>query len=689
MKKIMIVSKYRNTAEFYARQLKRIFASGLSISICVLDEKVFDPEFYPDLVLISTPSILGDAKKYLKISCEIIFAKCSFSQSGLDVIKSIPRGSKALLVNIAPEPVYETISLIYQLGYRDLDIYPYYPGYIVERNIEIAITPNEEHLVPNHIKEIYNIGDRVIDISSIIDISTILGLEDNVVNIKTGEKSTEIVPSSVGFESMMLKKYRLEGQFDAIIDYLSEGIIGISARGKINLLNEYAAHYLDLSKSAVLGGLIDEIWPELKMTEIFNSGSPNTQQVIRYKEIPFVVDIYPAKSKYGINSGICIFKSYTESEKIQHKLREQVMGKGHQANYTFLDIKGSSHKIMNSIEIAKRISKSDGSILIEGESGTGKELFAQAIHNYSYRCLGPFVAINCAALPEGLLESELFGYEEGAFTGAKKGGKLGLLELAHGGTLFLDEIGEMPVQLQARLLRVIQERKVMHIGGDYLIDIDLRLIAATNKNLKSMVDDGQFRQDLYYRLNVLYLEIPALRERIHDISDIADSIIKKIGANLTLDNAIIEQLMKYKWEGNIRELYNCIEYLKCYNKVEIELDDLPAYVLGNRLHENKSKNPLYDNAKIDMITSETIKLKILSILNDMYFKQQRIGRRQIHQIFLDEGYLISENQVRKNMSEMEACQLIRIQAGRAGTIITCEGKAYLEANTGINGTNDL
>jgi propionate catabolism operon transcriptional regulator len=209
---------------------------------------------------------------------------------------------------------------------------------------------------------------------------------------------------------------------------------------------------------------------------------------------------------------------------------------------------------------AKQYAKSDAPILIFGESGTGKELMAQSLHQNSKRLNGPFVPVNCAAIPKDILESELFGYEEGAFTGAKKGGKAGLFELAQGGTIFLDEIGKIPTELQTKLLRVLQEREIIRIGGKELIPLDIRIICATNRPLKTMVENGQFREDLFYRINVLQLTIPPLRERVEDIIPLFKHLLKKHGV-LDAQIAFLAELAKtkltaYPWHGNIRELEN-------------------------------------------------------------------------------------------------------------------------------------
>lgn len=264
-------------------------------------------------------------------------------------------------------------------------------------------------------------------------------------------------------------------------------------------------------------------------------------------------------------------------------------------DFSFDYIVGSSSKIREVKAQAEKFAAGNANILIQGESGTGKEIFARAIHTASGKSNGPFIAINCAALPENLIESELFGYEEGAFTGALKGGKLGKFELANGGTLFLDEIGEFPIHLQAKLLRALQERKVQRLGGNKEIDVSVRIIAATNKDLEQMCKNGHFREDLYYRLSVIPLQIPPLRERKSDIEELAAYFLgtyaKAIDKPIfSFDDDVIRVLNGYSWPGNIRELQNVIEYaVNISSGPCIRVTDLPQKLIG---HDTDAQNSL-------------------------------------------------------------------------------------------------
>lgn len=264
-------------------------------------------------------------------------------------------------------------------------------------------------------------------------------------------------------------------------------------------------------------------------------------------------------------------KYYEEINKITNSSSEM----------TFRDIIGKSKAIENLKAQAQRVANSSSTVLIQGESGTGKEIIARAIHNASRRADGPFVSVNCAAIPDNLLESELFGYEEGAFTGAAKGGRIGKFQLANKGTLLLDEVGEMPIHLQAKLLRAIQERKIQRIGSNKDIETDIRIIAATNRNLENMIRSGEFREDLYYRLNVIPIDVPALRERKSDIPILTETFVKRY--NKVLDKNIsgfskkaMKKLEDYDWPGNVRELQNVVEYcVNISNRRVIDFDALP------------------------------------------------------------------------------------------------------------------
>jgi transcriptional regulator with PAS, ATPase and Fis domain len=337
------------------------------------------------------------------------------------------------------------------------------------------------------------------------------------------------------------------------------GIITTDRIGRIKMINSPALDILKLPREHVLGRDIKKIVPEIK-------NGQGADFIKEFGDSKIMVNIKPVDIVSSNIGSIITLEEISEISKKEKYIRSAFIKKGHVARYRFEDIIGESKALKNILEIAKKYAEFDSTVLIFGETGTGKEMFAQSIHNKSKRAKGPFVAVNCASLSESLLESELFGYVEGAFTGASKNGKVGLFEMAHKGTIFLDEISELPISIQAKLLRVIQEKAVMRLGDDRIIPVDVRIIAASNKNLGEMVKRKAFREDLYYRLNVLALTIPPLRERKQDIITLFEYFVDLFCYKFKLSKPLIERrcldiIKDYDWPGNVRELENFTERL--------------------------------------------------------------------------------------------------------------------------------
>jgi len=354
-----------------------------------------------------------------------------------------------------------------------------------------------------------------------------------------------------------------------IIDFTYSGIIAIDQNKIITICNPYAEKIFGINKTNLINKRINEVLPSTRLDKVLETGLTETNKLqsiskditISTNRIPIIVDSV-------IVGAVATFNDVAEIQRIEQKIRKKIhsQSKGFHTKYCFNDIKGSSKAISEAKKLAKLYAKSNQTVLIQGETGTGKELFAHSIHDYSNRRDKPFVALNCATLPANLLESELFGYEGGAFTGAKKEGKPGLFELAHLGTILLDEISEMPLLLQTRLLRVLQEKEILRVGGEKIIPVDVRIVATTNEDLLAKVQKKEFRDDLYYRLNILHLVIPPLRDRIEDIAELLKDIVHKNSSKLYDDHTSIWDhmnriLSKYNWPGNIRQLENAIHRL--------------------------------------------------------------------------------------------------------------------------------
>jgi transcriptional regulator with PAS, ATPase and Fis domain len=367
-------------------------------------------------------------------------------------------------------------------------------------------------------------------------------------------------------------------ELSIIVENIREGILVTGTRGLITNCNSAAEKILSTEKNSLIGTAIKDLWGDIPISEVIS-------RKIRYEDLEniykdhnqrqrhLLISIDPIlidDPKEGSGGKICTgtlltFREFQEMKKKIYNMTDK------QRAVRFADILGNSHQIRNSIDQSMMIAETNSTVLITGESGTGKELFARAIHFNSQRKTEPFITVNCGAIPETLLETELFGYDSGAFTGAHKGGKAGKFEIAHKGTIFLDEIGDLPLHLQVKLLHVLQRREIERVGSNHVISVNVRVIAATNQNLTHMVRDGEFREDLYYRLCVIPLHIPSLRERKEDLETLLFYFLDKFNRILNknikgFDEDTLTLFKAYDWPGNVRELENAMEYATSFEK---------------------------------------------------------------------------------------------------------------------------
>ena len=394
--------------------------------------------------------------------------------------------------------------------------------------------------------------------------------------------------------------------FRSVLDTIHEGVVIVNSDYRITHLNRLAKKFLS---DFVIGTTVQNPLYRDRIRRALESGGCTYDELTEADNYKYTCTTIPVKAGEQITEVVFVLQEVEYVRKIEQKVRQKISKKGLVASKTFADILGSSEITRQTIQTAKRYALVNSTVLITGESGTGKEIFAQSIHNFSMRQNEAFVAVNCATIPPNLLESELFGYVEGAFTGARHGGKVGLFELAHNGTIFLDEIGEMGLDIQARLLRVLEERQIMRVGDDQVIPVNIRVIAATNKDIRKMVEEEKFRSDLYYRLNVLPLKLPPLRERKEDLHELIELFVARYadehGRNMfRFTDAGMDVMMRYSWNGNTRELRNVIERLTVTSTTGVvdreEVEDAIGITLpapkkaspppeGNLLGENEQK----------------------------------------------------------------------------------------------------
>lgn len=663
--KVLLVTKDRRTYHAFYKQIVDFFHDSLQI-VDYQEDGIVD---HVDLILVSSSRLV---KKDFPPD-KLLVARRTINIAKLEELIALPPETKCLVVNNLMETTLETIELLKNLGFN-LQMYPYYPGIKQPaKGIKVAIIPAGVELVPKGMEKVIDIGIRPMDFSTIVEMAIRLNIRIEKANIYAARYIKEIVATSRKLSNTLHLVNKLNHQLDAILDTVNDGIIATDCKGNIIQVNKAARKILgvNLSEAEMIGKSAAEIFPKLKFIRDNDGIKENT--IYSINEMHLVVNKTPieiGQEKVGV---VTAFQDVTKIQKMEQDLRKELQAKGLSARYSVNHIVGNSKKLQETLRILKKIAKTDQTVLILGENGTGKELFAHSIHNLSPRRNGPFLPVNFAGLPESLAESELFGYEDGAFTGAKKGGKPGLFELAHNGTIFLDEIGDASPALQALLLRVLQEKQVMRVGGRRVIPINVRVIAATNKDLKKMVEEGKFRQDLFYRLFVLPLRVPSLRERREDIPLLVDHFIKEFcTAKVHIADEVMEKLVAYHWPGNVRELVSVIQYMiSVMEGNRITLADLPEQF---KEEVEQSEHLGVDIVEILEKEGELLDFYvILSCLEQAKKKRERIGRGKIVQFSQEEGAPLSDQQVRSRMKVLRELGLIYSGIRGQGSRITAEG----------------
>ena len=557
MKHIALITLGKETSYCCREQLHRLLDNRINISNYYVEGNL-PQRIKADFAIFTSRLAYQKAHTHLSEGVPYLISRRSINYHEVEKLFELPAGMNVLLVNDCLQSANDTISLLQTLGIDHLNYYAFAPGMDDPRVAKVAVTPGEARFVPPDIEKIVDIKTRLIDITSLGEMLSCMGILDHYA------------------------------------DFLSAQYV----RDIIQLIDKNQRYK---NRAAQL---------EQELGRIESSRS--------------------------------------------HRSSDDSL----QAVYHFDDILGSAPSLLSAIRIAKRFAESDSTVLIQAQSGTGKELMAQSIHNASWRANGPFVAVNFAAITESLLDSELFGYVEGAFTGASRHGASGLFERANHGTIFLDEIGDAPLSFQVKLLRVLQEREIRRVGSAVPIHIDVRIIAATNQDLKELVRQGRFREDLYYRLSVLPLTLPPLVERKEDIPVLVSTFLKSffldMGVRETREwmEGILPILLQYSWPGNIRELQNVVEYLANVCDGNPRPEDLPpnfsAAIASVRNRQGKQGG-------------EILKTAVLRELAIAARIGQHLGRRS-----LARNLEVPENQIRHVCQELVTEGEIVLKPGRGG-----------------------
>ncbi|HBG0308644.1 TPA: sigma 54-interacting transcriptional regulator, partial [Clostridioides difficile] len=630
-KSVALVNDSRkDLIDFLENNLKLVFGDSININRYFINEINDNDIINDDVILVMSVERLDKIINNILDKKKVIVVRRTFREDKIYNLLSLPQGTNVLIVNDSDETTLETISLFYKIGVTNIRPIPYMNDNNY-KNIKIAITPGVPEKVPSFISDIFDLGHRYIDISTFIEIINLLQIDSKEIQSNLVKYSEEIISLDTGIKDKYKELFLKIEELDTILNLSKDGILFTSKDGEINTYNSKVKDILDINED-IYGKYIEDIFVD--SLKVLLSEKEILDKVVVFNKKYINVNkknIYNRDEKMGTYYSL---QEITYIKKLEQNLTKKLREKGQIAKYTFKDIKTNSPKMFECIDLAKKVSKSDLSILIRGESGTGKELIAQSIHNNSNRKNQPFIAVNCAAVPENLLESQLFGYDKGTFTGGLKDGKQGLFELANNGTIFLDEIGDMPLELQTKLLRVLQEKQIMPVGSHNVINIDVRIISATNKNLEQMIDNSQFREDLYYRLNTIPINIPPLRERKEDILIIMEDLINK---KLVITPEAKKLIQNYMWKGNIRELQNVTSYLNIMCEDIVLEKDLPPNL---RSSDNKNTSLKLKYSKNDI-------LNILEILILNKESDVGIGRGLILKALLDKNLQITEGKIKK------------------------------------------
>ncbi len=659
MKTILMIYNNRenwNVIEYLKKCVESIFENYVQVENVFLSELGEHEMIEGDIYLVLYEHMIYILKKHISDFDKVVVMTRGINKKFVNEIRKVADNTDILVVNDSYESTIQTTNTFYELGISNINFIPYEKRLDVNNfynDIKIAITPDEMNLIPPHIEKVINIGYREIGYDTTIRIMQKLRLGHKSVNRNIIKNMNDIVEPNAVFKSNYLNSYLKGEMLDKMIFNSSEGILLTDSSYNLVYSNERLNRifnvYDDYTDKSIDNFIEGEVF-ELICCAEFKS------KIIKINEENYAVEKSPVMLMDHAIGYNFIFRHEKDIRDLEINLKNNLVKKGLFAKYTFEKIIYKSDVMVHCISLSKKAALTNFTILIQGESGTGKEFMAQSIHNFSDRKEMPFVAINCASLPESLLESQLFGYEGGSFTGASKNGKIGLFEQANTGTLFLDEIGDISPNVQSQLLRVIQEKQIMRIGSDRVINIDVRIIVATNKNLEEEVHKGNFRSDLFYRLNVIPISIPPLRERREDIFLLLKYFLGSNYSKVTDEEK--KSIMEYSWPGNVRELESAANYF-------MTLEEFPKGIIKGK-------------TKTAQKESKEDEIEILKIISNNTDNSHGIGRTGIIYDLKERGICISDAKTRVILESLSQNGYIEIRKGRSGNRITEKGINYLD-----------
>lgn len=574
MKQILVVCVGIPTGESITAELNTIFRGVAQAEFC-LCHQLREKAEGRDIVLFSSKysqALCGGTA----LSATALPAQRVINYRNLQEVIELEAGSRVLLVNDDKDTAAEAIGQLMEIGLTDLHYVPCYPGSPSHPEIDTAITPGERSFVPGHVTRVIDIGVRALDIRTIYDLARLLGAEQLLDQSLVARYLSQIVTVSKSLSQSRRQTEQTERLLAGIFDQVDSGIAYVGADLRLVRVNLLFESILGRSQEQLLGRRLEELFGD---------------RFCRVEEGSFVVPVrnrtvlLRIKALDGMDSSYLVTADYADTiQKLDRRIRQDSAPLRRRL-YTLQDYLTWDEGCQKMLALAEKFTRTGGTVLIQGESGTGKEILAQSIHSGSSRRKAPFLPVNITSLTPTLAESELFGYEDASFTGAKKGGKAGIFELADGGTVFIDEIGDASPELQAKLLRALEEKSVRRVGGAEEIPIRVSVVAATNRDLPAMIREGKFREDLFFRLSMFPLSTIPLRERPGDILPLLRHFLD-LDTELTetlLGPEIKRFLQSYRWPGNVRELMNVAEYIKLTHEGRpLTPRDLPAYMSAEK-----------------------------------------------------------------------------------------------------------
>lgn len=679
-KNISVITNAKDVTKFYSQKLKELFGDLISVKTFSFEDGSYKNIENSDLYVITTSAYELLSEKFLEKN-NIVVVDLTITKETLSILKKFPNGTKAALMNVNLKMCIETMSDFYHLGINNIEFYPIHPNSQSIPNVPLVITPGEIDDIPKSLKKkkIIDIGHRFFDGNTIIEIALKLGYEHLLYSKKINEYLDRIASNDYSLIKILKKATTSESQLDILLKTINIGIIGVDRDNIICSCNRDAESIIQISKDNLIGYSYLEQLSIIPFNEVKKNKFEIKSKLVEINGDFIKLNVTPIIRNDNYIGAFAFIQHFQEEELRHHEFRKQLLNKGHRARYNFSDILGEDSCILRVKEIAKKMARTESSILITGETGTGKELFAHSIHNYSKRKNFPFVIINCGIIPYNYLEKELFGYEDEV--GNRK---IGLLECAHMGTIFLDKVEEMTPALQIRLLRVLQEKTITRVAGDKVIDIDVRIIAASNENLKDLVQKGRFRKDLYYRLNTLPIFIPSLRERKQDIEIFIKKFQKEFHGDFTFNEKVKRVFESHRWDGNIRELRNYIEFLTYIDKKEIVFSDLPSELIEiyqSNLNANNENFEQYNNLLLEVAQKKYDEyIFVLTTISKNNLAKISSGRNTLYVEATKENISLSENDIRKILLNLENLGFIENKKGRKGATLSEIGLKFLEKN---------